>query len=539
MHDFSINLDFDDPRFVSLLENLDITIKEENKEENNEEENKEEINRNSRHKYREKSIEYTKKSENCFTEKHTENKMKICELCVIAKEKSTIFYCINLKNFYEYVIKKPIELLSQEKALEFMKIEVEINEKLYRNIKNSLEYRYIGFSIKNDKNCLVLAKGICDLEEFFMIYPEINKKLMLFITNAMLNAVKILHEKQIAHNDIKLKNFVFFKNVKNEIDLKIIDFGNTKLEMFYELQPNDFSKLLRILPQIANKYNRKSIFTQKIKKWLDFLNEITMKNPIKEIQIDNFFEFYEIFKISEEEILAFSGKLYRKYFSDDKIALKTMNSNISREDKLEFSDNLCLIGLFPKALQLNKNLETEFFEKKMWKNYLKTIENKENLLVSHYFAKLRKNKRKSLEIACFYEKAYEDSIEKLCEEFKRIYKESFQVFMQEIDSSLKIYKKLVEFLKNLKVLLMYFQAFSNDFEGNKEKFEKNIEEIRERVKEKIRMKKGKSKKHEEIYENFWEFLGIWVGEKKDLKEKFRRNLKRIIQKYIVFYDICE
>ena len=72
--------------------------------------------------------------------------------------------------------------------------------------------------------------------KYYYIYQNIHneKTITLNITKFIIifieccNALNILHKLDYVHNDIKPENFLFYKDNKNEIQIKIIDFGGIK-----------------------------------------------------------------------------------------------------------------------------------------------------------------------------------------------------------------------------------------------------------------------------------------------------------------------
>lgn len=74
---------------------------------------------------------------------------------------------------------------------------------------------------------------LCDGEELFEHLTSIGKFSeadAAKIIKQILSAIKHLHDKNIAHRDLKPENIIFMKsNEKTEINIKLIDFGLSKL----------------------------------------------------------------------------------------------------------------------------------------------------------------------------------------------------------------------------------------------------------------------------------------------------------------------
>jgi hypothetical protein len=97
-------------------------------------------------------------------------------------------------------------------------------------INNTNEYSYYCIM----KNC---GKNLNKLNEKYKYNKTYNEdritndiKKLIYIFIECCNSVNILHKIGYIHNDIKEANFLFYENNKDEIQIKIIDFGNIKKE---------------------------------------------------------------------------------------------------------------------------------------------------------------------------------------------------------------------------------------------------------------------------------------------------------------------
>ena len=461
------------------------------------------------------------------------------EVNIIARENSSVHTIINIQNLNEYVIKKPIDLFtSQKKALDLLQNEASTNSKIEMRLRNIKEYpNYISLTRQFQVDYLLFEKGICDLQDFCNIFRKINKSMMLFFTNSIIQAVSILHSKEIIHNDIKMKNFVFFGQYTNNLQLKLIDFGNTLFGKFNEFQLNDIRKTIRLLSEILSKCDD---IDKETSLWEEFLLNLTYNT--EDISVKDIMRFYEIFG-QKEKILEISQKLSDE-FSEKliEISMQAMISRTSHQDKLDLSHNLCLIGFFKdidRALLQNSCLGNHFLANKEYKYYMKIMENQLILFVFRYFRDFREFRAKSLEITnnVNYENNNNNSIEELLIELNKIHSKVWDILNKEINSSnKKIYDRFIQFMKGLKILNNFFSHYLNGFNESKEVIKLGIEEIKDNLKEKVK----KNKKHEKLYQNFWEFLMTFIVEKEG-KIKYERDcmnsLKKMINDYMVPHNI--
>lgn len=380
---------------------------------------------------------------------------------------------------------------------------------------------------ENEKS-IIFQKGICDLEEFFNFFPEPDEEMLILIIDSILRSINFIHNTVgIPHFDIKLKNFLFCLENSSFV-LKLIDFGNIiplDKNKYEEMKKNDFFKLNKLLSTISEKSSKKSFSDWKI----------TIPN-IQTIQDEaSFKELYQEFKTLEikEDIYKL---LYQKYFqrNEVEISFKTMNSNVSDEDKITLSDNLCLMGVFTKSLILILQIELDFFKKNL-KYYIRVIQNKMILLVTFYYPKFLELKCRSLDLEP--QLNFSENFKKLLELIEITYKENFDFLNKKIRSSDKIFGKFHSLLKELQILRDYLKNVT--ISENKGILEQ-IKVVQEKNKNKIKTKNEFSRRHIEIYHNFWEFLEISISCPEDhklLEESWLNNFKNLVKKYIVVYNV--
>ena len=391
----------------------------------------------------------------------------------IAKDQFLITLILNPQNKRKYVLKHESEYVTSSNDL--------INERLINEEVKSFPKRNMNKFIELCKNSagsyLILEKGIIDLELFLKSYNDMSLELFLFIINSILQAIKQIHDKKIAHRDIKLRNFVFFKKGEEGVYLKMIDFGKAfpkfeeKRKNFQEDKILDLLGVLRIFHTIIKKkINGNSL---KIEKWLDFLENIKNLEDVRD-----FFSFYEIFEYKNKEIMKFSNKIHKEYFSEEIFLLGELGPNISDEEKQFFSDNLCLFAMWFDGLKLNNILAKQFFEREDWKKYIKTIENQLNLFATYYSKEFQ-----NIKLGCFditsREMEYDtiDFIEKMNWNVKNIYHEIKTIQISRIRSSDKIYQKFNDLVNDVAIIKKYFEEIQNVYEEENKKNTKeaNIE----------------------------------------------------------------
>ena len=282
------------------------------------------------------------------------------------------------------------------------------------------------------------------------------------------------------------------------------------------------------------------IETEKLQKWKDFLKEMNEKNDYVG-GVSSFDIFYEIFERNKKEIMELSQHVYQSYFPQNIILSGSIGSNVSDQEKIDCSDNLCLFGMWLDAIGLNENLEKEFLQRNELRKYIKILENQMNLLATAHFKEFRDIKRRGFQIIEKEENINESgSIEFM----NNIYKRNLSFFINDIRNSDRIYQKFLEMLKDMKIFVTYCNEYRKGFE-NVSRFKTAVVNIRERIKNKIKNKSETLQKHLKIYDNFWEFIQISLETKpKDqdsLKERCRENFMNIVQnkKYVIFHVFKE
>ena len=90
------------------------------------------------------------------------------------------------------------------------------------NILNKLNHNNIvkAYGIKNNNTELLLEKGDCDLYEYVKKYNfSLDNKQIIFIIKQVIEGINYIHDKNIAHNDIKLENIIVKNSYENNATL--------------------------------------------------------------------------------------------------------------------------------------------------------------------------------------------------------------------------------------------------------------------------------------------------------------------------------
>lgn len=380
------------------------------------------------------------------------------QIYVIAKSKFMITLILNPQNNRKYVLKHESEFMTS--SYDLVKERMIHDEiKSFPNRRNIS--KFIELCLNSSGNYLVLEKGIIDLELFLKSYNDISLELFLFITNSILQAIKHIHDQNLANRDIKLQNFVFFKKGEEGIYLKMIDFGLAYTEFEEKRRNFQEDKILDLLEtqRVLKAIGQKKIYgnSLKIEKWRDFLENIKNLEDVRD-----FFSFYKIFECKNKDIMNFSNKIFWEYFSENIILLGDLN--ISDEEKQFFSDNLCLFAEWFDGMKLNGILINQFIEREDWKKYIKTIENQLNLCATYYSHEFQ-----NLKLDCFnitsrkIEHDAIDFIEKMNWNLQRIYQEVKSIQITRIRSSDKIYHKFSDLITDVALIKKYFEEIQNAY----------------------------------------------------------------------------
>lgn len=91
---------------------------------------------------------------------------------------------------------------------------------LYFNKSNHIIHQ-IDYSLDTQSFAVVTPLAYCDLQRFYIKYPDYNYKKLFYHTCL---GLKYLHDRHIVHGDIKPSNILIFRN-HNDFEAKLCDFS--------------------------------------------------------------------------------------------------------------------------------------------------------------------------------------------------------------------------------------------------------------------------------------------------------------------------
>lgn len=94
--------------------------------------------------------------------------------------------------------------------------------------KEKLHTLIDSYRIRNNIYLVTPYIDSYNLSEYIASNAPYSEEDALKIFKKMLNEVKLIHDKGLAHLDIKCDNFMMTVNKNNEIDVKLIDYGHTE-----------------------------------------------------------------------------------------------------------------------------------------------------------------------------------------------------------------------------------------------------------------------------------------------------------------------
>lgn len=468
--------------------------------------------------------------------KNTKNNdtRRLYEAGIITKEQSSIFLAFDVKDGKEYVFKK--DCIFGGVVITPIKYEGEweINEKLLK-LKNSENEKYISFVKKNNEKMLIFEKGVCDLSDFLQNGRILKGRTAEFFMYSMIKSVQLIHENKIAHNDIKLKNFVLFINENNEVLLKLIDFGSatTNSETFELNSIKDCLRLINILHKISDCTVSEN--QDRITQWIQYFQNHKKNMSINEICRN----FLKEFPRSDQKL--HNSDILKSLNEIENNICFNKSKNVSFDEFMDSLNKLCLVDKHPlKTLLRAEIMEKTFLEEELYTKYIKLIENKIILLNCLYFKDFRQCKFQNFSES-FTTKidGIEDSIEKLSIEMKKISNSTLETYRKNIHRNDVIYNRLKSLLEKVQFLTKFYQDIIENIAPQDENKIKKIEQIINENEKKIKIKNGKSVIHYEILVDFWRFLKLLLTNEpgKSLEERYQESFEVSLKKHLIFHYV--